>query len=146
MLRATIALGTVLVATAGLALAEDNNGHMKLNGDYMIVAGEREGQKEAPERIQGDWVRFTGDTITVMDKDKKETYSATYTIDSSKKPCVITMTETKGPNKGEKARGLIEKRGNTIKLIYALPGGEAPTGFDGTKAKQLMFVLKSDKR
>jgi hypothetical protein len=54
------------------------------------------------------------------------------------------MIEKSGPTKGEKARGLIEKRGNTVKLIYALPGGDMPTSFEKTIDKQMMFVLKRD--
>ena len=37
---------------------------------------------------------------------------------------------------------MIEKKGDEIRLIYALPGGEEPTEF-GTKEKQLMFVMKN---
>jgi uncharacterized protein (TIGR03067 family) len=148
MLRNTIAIGlTGLLMTAGWAVArEDKGGPMKLTGDYTIVAGEREGQKEASEHIQGTAVSFTDDTVTVTDKDKKETYVATYKIDAGKSPKVITMTEKTGPTKGEQARGLIEKRGDTVKLIYALPGGDMPTGFEKTKDKQLMFVLKRNQK
>ncbi len=49
--------------------------------------------------------------------------------------------------KGEEvtAKGLIEKDGDTVKLIYALPGGEMPTEFK-TKEKQLMFVMKNENK
>ena len=148
MLRNTIALGlTGLLMAAGWATArEDKNAPMKLAGDYTIVAGEREGQKEPSDHIQGTAVNFTNDTVTVTDKDKKETYVATYKVDASKNPPVITMTEKTGPTKGEKARGLIEKNGKQVKLIYALPGGDMPTGFEKTKDKQLLFVLKRSLR
>jgi uncharacterized protein (TIGR03067 family) len=148
MLRNTIAIGlTGLLLTAGWSVArEDKGGPMKLAGDYTIVAGQREGQKETPEHIQGTQVSFTDDTITVTDKDKKETYVATYKIDESKSPKVITMTEKAGPSRGERARGLIEKRGDTVKLIYALPGGDMPTGFEKTKDKQLLFVLRRNNK
>jgi uncharacterized protein (TIGR03067 family) len=152
MLQTAIALGlsVFLTATTRPNLVEGDAGNsdaaMKLAGDYTIVGGEREGLKETPEHVQGSMVHITNDTITVTDKDKKETYSATYKLNSGKKPCVITMTETNGPNKGEKARGLIEQDGDTVKLIYSLPGGPMPTSFEKTKEKQLMFVLKrSDK-
>jgi uncharacterized protein (TIGR03067 family) len=146
MLRTTIAFGLAACLVAvGRSTAEDKSG-MNLAGNYTIVAGEREGQKETPEHIQGTAVTFTGNTVTVTDKDKKETYVATYKLDTSKNPAVIMMTEKTGPTKGERARGLIEKDGDTVKLIYALPGGEMPTGFDKTKDKQLMFVLKRNQK
>jgi uncharacterized protein (TIGR03067 family) len=145
-MRTTIAFGLVAcLVVVGRTAAEDKSG-MNLAGSYSIVSGEREGQKESPEHIQGTWVTFTGNTVTVTDKDKKETYSATYKIDGSKTPAVITMTEKTGPTKGERARGLIEKDGDTVKLIYALPGGDMPTGFEKTKSKQLMFVMKRERK
>ena len=44
--------------------------------------------------------------------------------------------------KEEKTTGLIKKEGDTVTIIYALPGGEAPKDFK-TKEKQNLFVLKS---
>jgi uncharacterized protein (TIGR03067 family) len=152
MLRFLLTLGAAALSSAAVfafsdqGKAGDKNAAAQLAGNYSIVAGEREGQAESPEHIRGDTVTFTDSTVTVTDKDKKETYVAGYTIDSSQKPWVIVMTEKSGPTKGEKARGLIERRGNTVKLIYALPGGDMPTGFDKTKPKQLMFVLKHSDR
>ena len=90
-------------------------------------------------------MRFTDDTVVVTDKDKKDTFSATYKITGTKSPFTITMTSKDAPVKGETARGLIEKEGDQLRLIYALPGGEAPTEFK-TKDKQLMFVLKPAKQ
>ena len=43
------------------------------------------------------------------------------------------------------AMGLMEMEGDTVKLIYALPGGEMPTEFK-TKEKQLMFIMKNEKK
>ena len=84
---------------------------------------------------------FTKDSIVVSDKDKKDIYSATYTLKPATNPCGITMTSRVEKSAGEIARGLIEKQGDTVRLIYALPTGELPAGFK-TKEKQLMFVLK----
>ena len=53
---------------------------------------------------------------------------ATYTVDTGKKPYIISMVTTL-PDKGVMARGLIEKDGETIRLIYALPDGTLPTEF-----------------
>jgi hypothetical protein len=51
------------------------------------------------------------------------------------------MTSRVESSAGEIARGLIQKEGDTVRLVYALPTGETPTGFK-TKEKQLMFVMK----
>lgn len=113
-----------------------------LVGGYTILSGERFGQPEPADRVQGSTVRFTETTVTVTDKDKKETYSATYTLDTGRTPSGITMTATHAPNSGDVAHGLIEKSGDTVKLIYALPGAETPTKF-ATGPRQLMFVMRN---
>ena len=97
--------------------------------------------KEPEERIKGTTVTFTKETVVVADKDKKEIYSASYKLNATTNPCDITMTSRVESSAGEIARGLIQKEGDTLRLIYALPTGEIPVAFK-TKEKQLMFVMK----
>ncbi len=123
----------------------------ELIGAYTIVSGEKYGEMEPKERIEGTTVRFAEDGIVVLDKEKKEVYAQTYKIDSSSKPWKITMKskitpyQQKDGDKEMTAKGLIEKDGDTVKLIYAIPGGEMPTEFK-TKEKQLMFVMKNERK
>jgi hypothetical protein len=53
------------------------------------------------------------------------------------------MTAKVAPDKSEEsqAQGLVEKNGNMVKLVYALPGGKPPTSLKAGD-KQQMFVLK----
>ena len=152
----------------GLAFADDEKPHQKpkvvdsgapdeLIGGYTIVAGEKYGEKEDPERLAGTTVRIAEDAIIVLDKEKKEVYAQTYKIDRKSKPWKITLEtkitpypEKKGDSldrKGEDriAHGLIEQDGDTVRIIYALPGAERPTEFK-TKEKQLMFVMKNERK
>lgn len=112
-----------------------------LVGHYDIVDGEKEGIKEPAERIKGTTVTITKDRIVVADKDKKEIYTSIYKLDATTNPCSITMTSRVESSAGEIARGLIQRDGDTVRLIYALPTGELPASFK-TKEKQLMFVMK----
>ena len=112
-----------------------------LVGRYLVVSGEKYGMKEPEARIKGTIVVFTKDTVVVTDKDRKEIYSASYTLKTTTNPCDITMTSHAPSSAGQIARGLIQKEGDKVKLIYALPTGEIPAGFE-TKEKQLMFVKK----
>jgi uncharacterized protein (TIGR03067 family) len=114
----------------------------ELNGNYQLVAGERDGRPLPPDHIHNSVVRFTADTVVVKDKDDRRTYAATYRLDTAEKPWRITMTATEAPDAGETAAGLIEKDGDTVKLIYALPGQSPPTDFR-TKSGDRMFVMKS---
>jgi uncharacterized protein (TIGR03067 family) len=110
-------------------------------GSYTIVAGEKDGEKIPDARLQGSSVRIAANTITTFDNDHKETYAASYTLDTSREPWRITMTSTRAPIKGEVAHGLIKQDGDTVRLIYAVRGGTPPADFT-TEDKQLLFILK----
>ena len=148
----TVGLGLMVLA-GSLAIAQDAaskaEGATKactpedLVGRYAIVSGEKDGLKEPEERIKDTYVTFTKDKVVVVDKDKKERYSASYTLDSTRNPATIIMTSKVEGEAGEKARGLIKKEGDKLHLIYALPTGEIPSGFK-TREKQLMFVMKKE--
>jgi uncharacterized protein (TIGR03067 family) len=140
-----LAASLMLLAWVGGTTAADKDtlSPADLVGGYKIVSGEHEGKPEPKDRLKGDTALFTRDTITVTDASKKKAYVATYKLDSSKSPCRITMTST-FPREGV-AQGLIKKEGNTVTLIYALPGGAAPTDFK-TKEKQNLFVMKRLKK
>lgn len=111
-----------------------------LEGLYTIVSGEKDGKSIPAERIKGSIIAFAGDRIVGTDKAKKEFFSASFTLDTSKKPWVIKMKST-SPKEAE-AMGLVMKDGETVTIVYALPGGDSPTEFR-TKDKQHMFVLKA---
>jgi len=149
----TVGLG-LLVLASSMAMVQDAGskpaGSQKpctpedLVGRYVIVSGEKFGEKEPEERIKGTVVTFSKETVVVEDKDKKELYSATYKLDSTKNPSDIIMTSRVKESAGEIARGLIKREGDALHLIYALPTGEIPTGFK-TREKQLMFVMNPKK-
>jgi uncharacterized protein (TIGR03067 family) len=111
-----------------------------LEGGYGIVAGEENGKTVPPEHLKGSIVLFTADKIVGTDKDKKEIFSSSYVLDTNHTPWIIKMKNS-GPKETE-VLGLIKKEGDSVTVIYALPGGEAPKEFH-TKDKQNMFVMKS---
>ncbi len=87
-----------------------------------------------------------------IDKDHKNVFTTTYTLDTTKTPWKIEMKTIKITKSDAtevpqdmQAKGLIKKDGGTLTIIYALPGGEDPTEFK-TKEKQQMFVLKASKQ
>jgi len=111
-----------------------------LEGGYTIVSGEKDGKPIPEERIKGSIVRFTGDRIVGTDKDKKEFFAATYTLDTSKKPWAIKMKSV-SPKEAE-AVGLVKKDGNTVTIVYSLPDAAAPVEFR-TQKHQHLFVMKA---
>jgi uncharacterized protein (TIGR03067 family) len=144
-MRAITTLGLVVLGLVWSTVdaGDRKNDSAGLIGMYHIVEGSRNGQKVDNDRMNEVMVRIAANAITTYTKDKKEVYAATYELDQSRKPWRITMTATITPvnGKGTKSEGLIEKNGDTVKLIYALPGGATPSEFK-TGDKQQMFVLK----
>jgi uncharacterized protein (TIGR03067 family) len=139
-MRHTLA-GAALVALSMIganAMAQDS---VDLTGLYTITSGEKYGSAEPTDRIANHTVRFSPERVVVIDEKSKEIYAATYIIDTKSKPWKITMTSKLDTKEDAVAQGLIEKDGDTIRLIYALPDGQAPTEFRTTE-KQLMFVMK----
>ena len=57
---------------------------------------------------------------------------------------VRLIKPTAGTNKDKEMYGLIERKDNTIRLIYAAAGAEKPTEFK-TKDNQAMYTLKAEK-
>lgn len=143
----TRAFRNAALAIAGcfvIAGADDPNkpAQNELDGLYTITAGEKDGKEIPAEKLKGSIIRFDGDKVMGTDKDKKEFFGSTFTIDKTTTPYTISMTST-APVKGEKAKGIIEMKGDTVKLCYALPGGEAPKEFK-TREKQHCFTMKRE--
>lgn len=117
-------------------------GDGKLEGTYKITASEKSGEPTPPETIDGVIVVFTSDKIVATDRDKKEVYSATYKIDATQLPAVISMVSTMPEAKGVTAKGLIEVGKDKVRLIYTLPDGKImPTEFK-TVEGQVMVTLQ----
>lgn len=140
-----IAIGLTVLTLGGFhALAqEQKDSSATLLGQYRLVAGERNGQAISKERLKEITVGIAAKTITTFDRNSKEVYAATYTLDTSKTPWHIKMTATLSPDgsKGTVAHGLIQAKDGDVRLIYALPGGKSPTDFNAGEMQQ-MFVLK----
>lgn len=110
-----------------------------LVGTYTIVSGSEGGKPIPRNRLDSDLVIFTADEVYGIDRDKKRFFAAKYVLDSSRMPWVIRMKSTQ-PREAD-ATGLIEKSGDTIRLIYNLPGGKPPDDFKPEENQQL-FVLR----
>ena len=140
---AGLGLGTGVIAADPRptpAPADGNPIVSPIAGDYSIVSGEEHGQPTPADRLKGAVVAISGNTITGTDQTRKTIFGSTYTLDTKATPWAIRMKSTT-PKADEEAMGLVKKEGTTLTIIYALPGGAAPTEFK-TKEKQNMFVLK----
>lgn len=112
-----------------------------LTGEYRIVSGERNGTPIDRDELTDASVYINDNTIIAYDKERKEMFAATYTLETKKDPWQITMVSTKAPEVGMVAKGLVEAGQDRLKLIYALPNGQMPTDFQAGEHQQ-MFVME----
>lgn len=136
-------LAPMMVSSA--AHADDALKPKDLVGLYDIISGEKYGVEDPKENYEGSTARFTEDRVVVVDKEEKEVYGASYTLEAGEKnddgATVIKLVSKLAQNEGDVSYGLIEKNDDRLRLIYALPGAMRPSDFK-TKDKQLMFVMK----
>jgi len=67
-----------------------------------------------------------------------------YTIDAKVTPVAIDLEITEGPiGKGEKRKGILELKDDTLKLSYPPEEGDRPAKFDDGKSHS--FTLKKEK-
>lgn len=138
------ALVAVLCLNVHTAVTSADPEKPKLDGQHQIVAGERAGQPLPEADLKGATFRFAGNKLTGANKDGSEFLAAEYTVDSTKTPCAIVIKPTAGTNKDKEMHGLIERKDETIRLVYSGPGGEKPTEFK-TKENQVMYTLRCEK-
>jgi uncharacterized protein (TIGR03067 family) len=114
-----------------------------LTGEYRIVSGERNGAPIDQTELTDTAIYITDKTIIAYDKERKEMFAATYTLETKQDPWQITMVSTKSPDVGAIAKGLVEANQNKVKLIYALPNGQPPTDFKSGQQQQMFVMEKS---
>jgi uncharacterized protein (TIGR03067 family) len=139
--QSCLAIGLLFFVVAACTGRSPDQPKTNLTGEYRIVSGERNGAAIDQKELNNVTMTISGNTITTYDKEQKETFVATYTLETSKRPWTITMTSVKAPETGAIAKGLIEADHNNVKLIYALPHGQPPTEFKAG-VQQQMFVME----
>jgi uncharacterized protein (TIGR03067 family) len=112
---------------------------LSIEGGYTIASAERDGRPIPASTLKDAIVRVTGGRIVGTDRDRTEFLYGTYTLNMNKTPWEVEL-KVMGA-KDDTTRGLVKRDGNTLTLIYALPGAEAPKEFK-TKEGQVMFSLR----
>lgn len=119
----------------------------KLAGEWSFVSGKKMGEAIEKDRLNTK-TTWTKDTITIpAGPDQK--FVMKFTLDTSKTPATIDMEIKEGPVNEGKAIGIIELKGDELKLCYVpLMGADEkrPTKFESTEDyKTFLFVMKKAK-
>jgi uncharacterized protein (TIGR03067 family) len=145
------ALGVTVFVLASVMAADKDKDDGKLDpakliGTWSYVSGEEDGKKKTADDLKGGTVEITKDTITLKSADA--TYVIKYTLDTKQTPAHISLEITKGPQgEGAKSEGIIELKGDELKLCYPPMGGAAPKEFSAKEGSKMHFwVLKPKKK
>ena len=117
------------------------------------------------KKLAGTWkveaATFNGDDATAAFKEAVLTVEegkykvdfagmtdvGTLKIHPAKKPKLMTIIGTDGPNKDKTVPAIYEIDGDTLKVCYTLDGKEAPKEFKSTaETKTLLVTYKRDKK
>src|SRR5258708_20508037 len=129
-IRHTLLIGLTAWAVA-FASAEDKEGikdKAKLQGEWLMVSGERDGQPFADEFRKGFKRVAKGDETTVTMGDQLF-LKAKFTLDPSKKPKTIDYSVTGGAYAGTRQLGIYELEDDTRHFCFSLPTTALPHTF-----------------
>lgn len=137
----TFVLATGLVACLALvACGADEK--IDLSGKYTLVAGKKNGSDVDDTAKKAEYTA-TADTFTIKGGEIK--FVMGYTLDTKTSPAQVDMEILEGPegSKGAKAVGIVEAKGDTLKIAYSLDKEKRPKEFDGKTG--YYFELKKEK-
>jgi uncharacterized protein (TIGR03067 family) len=146
---AAFALGLGLLALLGSTARTDDKKPEapKLEGKYTLVGGKKNDKPIDDDAKKGEFT-FTADKVTI--KGMGMTFVMGYKLDAKQTPIHIDMEILEGieGSKGTKAAGIIEVKGDTLKLAYSLDKDKddkfkRPTNFDGKDG--MFFEFKKAK-
>ncbi len=113
----------------------------KMLGEWNITGGKKMGKEISDDGKKGNYT-ITKDKITLKE-DGKDLFVFSYTIDAKTTPVSIDMEITESAIdglKGSKAKGIVELKGDELKLCYEPMDGARPKKFDDESCNS--FVLK----
>jgi len=121
-LSLVLVLGIALAARADDAKKDAKFEASKLEGKWTYVSGKKAGENSAKEALAGT-VEITKDKLTIPGPEGKP-MPIGYKLDAKGSPVKIDMEILDGMFKGGKAEGIIELKGDELKLCYAMIMGD----------------------
>lgn len=135
--RSLVALPGILVVVSVALASEDTDGKA-VQGTWLPKTAELAG-KEFPAEVRKS-IKLVIDGDKYLVTVGKRIDEGTTTRDPSKSPKTMTITGTKGPNKGKTFLAIYELKGDTLRICYDLSGKAYPEEFKTKPETQLYLV------
>jgi uncharacterized protein (TIGR03067 family) len=112
----------------------------RLQGGWIVVALETNGEKTKPEDLKQRTIFIGADAF--LFKDGKEIMQvAKLKLDPTKTPRRVNAEIMKGPNKGDVMLGIYELKGDTLRICFDQDGSDRPTEFKTTANSNLTCIV-----
>jgi uncharacterized protein (TIGR03067 family) len=125
MTKLVVILAVSLLLGADDKQADAKKDQEKLQGDWTLQSGERDGEPFPEDLVKALKRTITGDKFAVT-RDGETLAKGTLTLDAGQKPKTIDI-KLEGADKP--IQGIYELEGDTFKLCYAAPGEARPKEF-----------------
>jgi uncharacterized protein (TIGR03067 family) len=112
----------------------------RLQGDWVCVSMERNGEPIPPERYKGGRLRIEGDTFTYTLNDRLVS-KGIRKLDPSQKPKAMDDTHTEGRFKGRSYLGIYELNGDEFKTCNGGYLQKRPTEFATKPGSGLLLAV-----
>ena len=122
----TMLVGSVIAALAA-GQGTGKTDQDKIQGDWVLVAGESGGKKATDEELKKIFIElvFTGDKVKIVNEGQNKKDEGIFNLDPAKSPKEIDFT----PDGDVAHKGIYELKGDTLKVCMAHPPQDRPTEF-----------------
>ena len=107
---------------------EKNHPLPEIEGNWQVIRAELGGQPMPADAAEHVELRFSAQYYEVR-FGAEATDEGTYQIDQKAPFLVIAMTGTKGVNEGKTIPGILQLKGDRLRICYALETEQAPSDF-----------------
>jgi uncharacterized protein (TIGR03067 family) len=122
----------------GADTKDDKTWDKQLEGTWEQVSLLRDGAKDEPPSKPE--ITFTKNHLAVKVGDRVEKFALK--VDATQKPKTIDLIMDEGPEKGKKALGIYELKGDELRLCFNKPGEkDRATKFASEKGSGAMLVM-----
>jgi uncharacterized protein (TIGR03067 family) len=122
-----LAVGFFVAAGGGAQDESAKKELKKLEGTWVMVAGEEKGEALPEKTVKSAKLSITGDKHTV--KVGEDTIIGTHKVDPTKSPKQIDTMDTEGPFKGKKTLGIYKVEKGQFTVCFAPPDKDRPKEF-----------------
>ena len=109
-----------------------------MEGTWKVEAAEAGGKKIESGDLMEIVVKIAGARYEVKVKDKLD--AGTLKLDETQKPKTMDATDTEGDDVGKVVKAIYELSGDTLRVCYALDGGERPTEMATKEGSPLLLL------